>query len=490
MQWQPLCVLITAAPLAVLLVALLAVLLVALYPTSARADDIPAPAPAGESSRADALAYAAPTPRPPEQTRAAAEPPNPTPIENWNVHGQISYVAQMHPGFSAAYSGPNSLNSSRDSAETVDATLFLGVRLWRGAAFYANPEVDQGFGLSNTLGVAGFPSGAAYKVGQNTPYAKLPRAFLRQVIALDGPEQAVPSAPNQLAGVIPVNNVTITIGKFAVVDIFDTNTYAHDPRADFLNWSIIEAGAFDYAADAWGYTFGAAVEWTQSWWTVRGGFFDLSNVPNSTKLDSNFSQYEWVGELEARHVIAGHPGKLKVLAFVNQGNMGRYNDAVALGQQTGTTPDTSQVRRFASRLGFAINAEQELAAGVGAFARFSMNDGSEETFEFTDINQSISGGLSLAGDLWGRHGDGVGMAFVVNGLSGDARRYFEAGGLGVLVGDGALRYGTERIAEIYYHWAVLSHLSISLNFQYVMHPGYNRDRGPVPVIATRIHAEF
>jgi len=476
--------------------AMLVALPVAIFATPARADGITAAAPAG------ALAYTAPPSlqtgqTPPTVAAPDAAPdaaPNPTPMatptENWNVHGQLSYVAQMHPAFSAAYSGPNSLNPNRDSAETLDATLFLGVRLWRGAAFYVNPEVDQGFGLSNTLGVAGFPSGAAYKVGQNTPYAKLPRAFLRQVIALDGPEQAVPSAPNQLAGVSPVNNVTITIGKFAVVDIFDTNTYAHDPRADFLNWSVIEAGAFDYAADAWGYTFGAAVEWTQSWWTVRGGFFDLSTVPNSTKLDSSFKQYEWVGELEARHVIAGHPGKVKVLAFVNRGNMGSYNDAVALGQQTGTRPDTSQVRRFAYRPGVALNAEQELAAGVGAFARLSMNNGSKETFEFTDINQSISGGLSLAGDLWGRHGDRVGMAFVVNGLSGDARRYFSAGGLGVLVGDGALRYGTERIAEIYYRWAVIPHLSISLNFQYIMNPGYNRDRGPVPVIATRIHAEF
>lgn len=412
------------------------------------------------------------------------------PSERWNLHGQLSYVAQGHPSFPAAYSGGNSLSPARDSAETVDATLFAGLRLWPGAEFYVNPEVDQGFGLSNTLGVAGFPSGAAYKVGKNAPYFKVPRAFLRQVIALDGAQQAVESGPNQLAGTIPVNNVTVTVGKFAVVDLFDTNSYAHDPRSDFLNWSNIEAGAFDYAADAWGFTVGAAVEWTQSWWTLRGGLFDLSDVPNSTRLDSGFRQYEWVGEAEARHTIAGHPGKLKLLAFANRGNMGSYANAVALAQQTGATPDTSLVRHFAWRPGVALNAEQELSAGVGAFVRASLNDGSKETFDFTDINRSVSAGLSLSGDLWQRHGDSLGMAYVVNGLSAAAQQYFAAGGLGILVGDGALRYGSERIAEVYYNCALMPHLAVSLDFQYVVHPGYNRDRGPVPIVGLRIHAGF
>jgi len=394
---------------------------------------------------------------------------------------------------------------ARESRRRAGAARALGVLacgcVMTAAAFAqattsgdAVPTQAAGSGLPPSIPVApapaGFPSGTAYKVGQNSPYFKLPRVFARQVIALDGPRQAVESAPNQLAGVMSVNNVTITVGKFAVVDIFDTNTYAHDPRADFLNWSNIEAGAFDYAADAWGFTVGVAVEWTQSWWTLRGGLFDLSDVPNSTRLDSSFKQYEWVGEAEARHTIAGHPSKLKLLAFVNRGNMGSYGDALALAQQTGATPDTSLVRRFASRPGVAINAEQELTAGLGAFVRASMNDGSKETFDFTDINRSVSAGLSLAGDPWGRHGDTVGLAFVVNGLSDAARQYFAAGGLGVLIGDGAMRYGTERIAEVYYNWAVFPHLSLSLNFQYVVHPAYNRDRGPVPIVGVRIHAGF
>lgn len=412
--------------------------------------------------------------------------------QQWNLHGQFTNVTQWHPAFSARYSGPNSLTPTSDNRETADLTLFLGVRLWKGAELYANPEIDQGFGLDNTLGMAGFPSAEAYKVGKNDPYHKLPRFFLRQVIDLGGEQQAVASAPNQLGGTRTADNltITITIGKFSVVDTFDTNTYAHDPRGDFLNWSVTDAGAFDYAADAWGYTRGVAVEWTRSWWTVRGGVFALSDVPNSVTIDTSFKQYAWIGELEARHQWLGRPGKVKLLAFANRARMGGYGDAVGLAQQTGSTPDTSLVRRLAWRPGVALNVEQELAPDLGFFARASMNDGSKETYEFTDINRSVSAGVSLKGDRWGRHNDTVGVAFAVNGLSRAARQYFAAGGLGVLIGDGALNYGTERIAELYYNWAAMPHLTLGLNYQYVVHPAYNRDRGPVSILGLRVHADF
>lgn len=418
---------------------------------------------------------------------ATQDLPEPQP---WNLHGQFTSVTQWHPAFSARYSGPNSLTPASEDRATTDLTLFLGVRLWKGAELYANPEIDQGFGLNNTLGMAGFPSAEAYKVGKNDPYHKLPRLFLRQVIDLGGAPQAMESAPNQLGGTRAADNLTLTIGKFSVIDIFDTNAYAHDPRGDFLNWSVVDAGAFDYAADAWGYTHGAAVEWTQSWWTVRGGFFALSKVPNSATIDTSYKQYAWVGEFEARHQWLGRPGKVKLLAFANRARMGGYGDALSLAQQTGDTPDTSLVRHLAWRAGIALNVEQELAPDLGFFARASMNDGSKETYEFTDINRSVSAGFSLKGDRWDRHDDTVGVAVVVNGLSRAARRYFEDGGLGVLIGDGALNYGTERIAELYYNWAAMRHLTLGLNYQYVVHPAYNRDRGPVSIVGLRVHADF
>lgn len=410
--------------------------------------------------------------------------------ERWNIHGQFTNVTQWHPSFRSPYSGTNSLTADSNNKETTDITLYLGLRLWKGAELYANPEIDQGFGLSNTVGLAGFSSAEAYKVGKNDPYHKLPRLFLRQVINLGGEQQAVESGPNQLAGSRSADNLTITVGKFSVVDIFDTNTYAHDPRGDFLNWAVVDAGAFDYAADAWGYTHGLAVEWTQSWWTLRGGLFALSKEPNSVTIDTTWKQYQWVGEFEARQNWFGRPGKVKLLAFATRGRMGGYGDAVNLAQQTGTTPDTGLVRQLAWRPGVALNLEQEVTDDLGVFARASMNDGSKETFEFTDINRSVSAGLSLKGTRWGRPNDTFGAAMVVNGLSGAARQYFAAGGMGVLIGDGALNYGTERIAELYYNVAVIKHLTLGLNYQYVVHPAYNRDRGPVSIGSVRIHAEF
>jgi high affinity Mn2+ porin len=411
--------------------------------------------------------------------------------EAWNAHGQFTFVDQFHPSFRSPYQGANSLTPARNGEETTDLTLFAGVRLWRGGAFYVNPEVDQGFGLSDTLGMAGFPSGEAYKVGKWTPYLRLQRAFLRQRFDLAGESQAISSGPNELGGMLTANNVTVTFGKFSVVDVFDTNSYAHDPRADFLNWSIIDAAAFDYAADAWGYTVGGAVEWTQSWWTLRGGFFDLSNVPNSATLEPGFKEFALIGEFEGRYEWQGHPGKVKLLGFLNHGRMGSYNAAISLGQATGATPDTTLVRQQASRPGVALNLEQELGPALGVFARASFNDGSKEAYEFTDVNRSLALGAVLKGIAWSRPADLWGVAAVRNGISAVARAYFAAGGLGILVGDGQLPHaGGEQIFETFYALRVAEPVTISADYQYVTNPAYNRDRGPVSIFALRLHADF
>ena len=426
-----------------------------------------------------------------EASASAASWTGTSPI--WNLHGQFSNVLQYHPAFTSPYQGANSLDPGNNGKETTDVTAFAGIALWSGAAAYANPEIDQGFGLSDTLGVAGFPSGEAYKVGARNPYFRLPRAFVRQVIGLDEtqPSSGIEDGPNQLAGSMPADNLTITIGKFSVVDLFDNNSYAHDPRTDFLNWSIIESGAFDYAADAWGYTYGGAAEWTQSWWTARGGFFALSKVPNSKDIDGQFRQFSIVAEFEERHQLGDQPGKLKVLAFLLRGRMGGYEDAVALARETSSTPATALVRRYSSRPGLAWNLEQALTSDLGLFARASVNDGTRETFDFTDINRSLAVGLSLRGERWSRAEDTVGLAAVTNGLSSAARDYFAAGGLGVLIGDGQLPdYGREKILETYYSMKLIEHLTISADFQYVADPAYNRDRGPVAIFGLRVHAQF
>jgi high affinity Mn2+ porin len=424
--------------------------------------------------------------------------------EDWSVHGQYTMVTQWHGNFRALYSGENSLTHQAAHATTNDATLFLGYRLGPQTEFYLNPEVDQGFGLSDTLGAAGFTSGAAYKVGEQRPYVRMPRLFVRHVVELGGEVQKLDPDANQLAGSRSADNLTFTLGKMSVVDIFDNNKYAHDTRGDFLNWSILDAGAFDYAADAWGFTYGIAAEWAQGDWTWRNGLYDLSNKPNSTTLEINFRQFEVVSELEHRHVWAGHPGAVKGLVFMNRGDMGSYQDALALYQQdlqaclsdpnnpslSCGAPKTANVRRYASRLGWAFNLEQELMTSVGVFAKVSMNQGSKEAFEFTEINQSVVLGTLVNGTFWQRADDSVGVAYVQNGLSNQAKSYFAAGGMGILIGDGALTYGSERIFETFYNWQATKGVALALDYQRIVNPGYNQARGPVNVAGLRLHAEF
>ncbi len=409
--------------------------------------------------------------------------------EDWSLHGQATLVWLYQPQFHSPYQGANSLDPVGKGRETFDLTAFLGARLWKGGEVYVNPEVDQGFGLSNTLGVAGYVSGEAYKVGKSVPYFRLQRLFFRQTFDLGGETEMIAPDANQLGGERTADNLVLTAGKFSVGDVFDANELAHDPKSDFLNWSLIDTGAFDYAADAWGYTYGATAEWTQDWWTLRAGLFDLSRVPNTTELVRGFGQYEIVGEFEARHTAFGRPGTVKLLGFVNRGRMGDYDEAVALGAAAHATPDMVLVRRPAFRGGGAINIEQALSDEVSAFARLGLDDGSKEAFEFTEINRTEALGIALKGLSWGRPDDTVGLAGVDNGISAAARRYFAAGGLGILIGDGRLPHaGDEDILEVYYNVEATDWLAVSLDYQWIHDPGYNADRGPVSVFGLRLHA--
>jgi high affinity Mn2+ porin len=410
--------------------------------------------------------------------------------ETWSLHAQSTFIEQYHPGFTAPYSGTNSLSPLSVGNEASDITLFGGLKLWDGGEVYINPEMDQGFGLSHTEGVAGFTNDESSKVGSVDPYIRLQRLFLRQSFDLGGDDQKVESDQNQLAGSHTANSLVITAGKFSAPDLFDANSYAHDPRHDFLNWSIVESGAYDYAADAWGYSYGVAGELNQDWWTWRLGLFDMSRQPNGRDLVRGFGQYELVSEGEERHTLFGHDGKVKLLLYYNRGRMGSYNAAVALALATHTVPDTSQVVRPATRPGGALNLEQGLSDDLGVFMRLSMNDGSEEAYEFTDINRSVALGLSLKGTDWGRADDAVGVAFANNAVSRAAQRYFAAGGLGVLVGDGRLNYGTENIVESYYSAKLADWLFASVDYQFIANPAYNRDRGPVSVFGVRLHVQF
>jgi high affinity Mn2+ porin len=422
---------------------------------------------------------------------AWADDATPAAPEDWSLHGQATFTEQYHPAFTSPYRGTNSLDPGSRGDETFDATLFAGLRLWGGGEAYINPEIDQGFGLSDTLGVAAFPSGEAYKVGKAEPYFRLQRLFFRQSFDLGGDAENVAAAANQLGGTRTADNLVITVGKISVTDIFDTNDYAHDPRGDFLNWAVIDSGAFDYAADSWAYTYGLAGEWTQDWWTWRAGLFDLSRDPNQPALVRGFGEYEIVSEFEARASLMDRPGKIKFLAYLNRGRMGDYNAAVALANATGALPSTALVRVAADKPGAAINVQQEISDELGAFVRLSLNDGSKEAYEFTEINRSLAAGLALKGANWGRKNDTLGAAFVVNGISKSAQTYFADGGMGILIGDGQLpHYGTEDIFETYYRAPVTDWLSADLDYQFIANPAYNRDRGPISFIGAQLHAQF
>jgi high affinity Mn2+ porin len=409
---------------------------------------------------------------------------------NFAIHGQTTFLEQYAFPFRNPYSGANSFipNVGR---ETADATAYLGWRPWQGGEIWIDPEIDQGFGLSNTLGVAGFTSGEAYKVGASVPYARVPRYFLRQTVDLGGDSQKVDGGLNQFSGSQTANRLVITVGKFSVTDVFDNNKYAHDPRNDFMNWSLADTGTFDYAADAWGFSYGAAVEWYQGDWTVRGGIFDLSNVPNSPDLDPSFNQFQWIGEIERRYELWGQPGKIAVTGFLSRGRMGSYTDALTLAAATGTIPSTAAVRQYTSRGGVSINIEQQITEQLGAFVRAGWANGNLEPYEFTDIDRTVAAGLSLNGKSWGRPDDTVGVAGVVNGISGNHQAYFNAGGLGILIGDGMLpNPGLEQIIEAYYSYALTSAVKLTADYQFIANPAYNTDRGPANVISGRFHYQF
>jgi high affinity Mn2+ porin len=414
-----------------------------------------------------------------------------------SLHGQATFVEQAYPRIRSPYQGQHSLAASGEGRETFDLTLFAGLRLWQGAELWFNPEIDQGFGLGNTHGVAGFPSAEAYKEGSVYPYSRIQRAFLRQTIDLGGQTEKVDADMNVFAGSRTADRVVFTVGLFAINDIFDTNKYANNGKTDFLNWSLINAGTFDYAGDAWSYTYGAAAEWYHGRWTLRAGVFDLSATPAggdsplAGSLDSTLRQNQVVAEIEERHELWGQPGKLKVTGFLSHGNAGLFADAIALAQATGQPADITAVRSTTNRTGVSVNLEQQVNDTVGVFARAGWADGNIEPWDFTDIDRTISGGVSINGKQWGRSDDTVGIAGVVNGITGVHQAFLNAGGLGILVGDGQLPHpGPEQILEAYYSYALSSSAKLSFDYQFIVNPGYNTDRGPANVFAARYHWTF
>jgi high affinity Mn2+ porin len=405
----------------------------------------------------------------------------------WSIHYQATSIGQTHDDFPALYSGTNSLPSYRESRVSITATLFLAVRLNRHLEFVADPEIAGGKGFGQVTGIAGFTNGEIPRVSSATPSLYLARGYFRYTWALGGEKEAVDDDANQVAGARPVERYTSIAGKFALTDFFDNNTYSHDPRAQFMNWAIMYNGAWDYPADTRGYTIGTVQELTMKSWSLRAAMTLEPSEANGPVFDWRLAKNRGeVVEYERRYQIRGQKGTLRTLGFLNREDAGTFRDAVKL---PGAPDVIATCHNGREKYGFGLNVGQALTRDVGVFGRYGWADGKTESWAFTQIDRSLSGGIALSGRAWKRPQDVIGAGAARNYLSGDQRVYLATGGLGFIVGDGRLNYRPESIVEAYYAFALNRAVTLSFDYQHVANPAYNQDRGPVSVYSLRMHIE-
>ena len=428
-------------------------------------------------------------------TTQAAPPP-----QNWNVHFQNTDILAGYPTFSAKYSGTNSLDRNADIEDTESFDLYAGLRLWKGAEAHFDGILWHGFGFSQSHGVEDFPNNEAFKAGARIVDFSFARLFIRQTIGFGGDQEDVADDQLTLAGKQDVSRLTITFGRLSAGDVFDTNAYANSARTQFLGWGFVNNPAWDYPADSIGYTTGLSIELNQPNWTLRYGFYQMPSQANFWTTEDRyltfplqrpfgdgefFKSWGMPLELEIRYKLAGHPGAVRPMAWVNEANMGDYLQALSV---PGT--DITKTRAYRFKYGFGLNIEQEIADNIGVFSRLGWNDGHEEAWAYTDVNYSVQLGVSIKGAAWNRPDDTYGLACIFNGASRENQKFLEAGGLGILDGDGHLTYGWEKVVETYYSFKIVQGVNFSLDYQFVDNPAFNRDRGPVSIFAGRLHVQF
>ena len=412
-------------------------------------------------------------------------------FEHFTVNIQSTFIWQKHPQFASPYSLPGSLNPNSEIGYTFTGTAFLGARPWKGTEFFLDPEVSQGNPFSNLRGLGGITNGEAQKAGSTQPVSYWARAFVRQTIGFGGGTIEREASFNQFAESVDKRRLVFTGGVYAITDIFDQNAFAHDPRTQFMNWSMMDYAAWDTPADARGYTRGLAIEYYHDDWAFRIGRNLLPVESNGMQLNGDFSNsYSDNAEIERGYEINGQPGRIRVLGFRNVAKFGNFNDAMSYSRQFGGTPDVGNVRKEQFKYGFGVSLEQNITDSVGVFARYSWNNGQTEGYSFTDVNNSALVGVSIKGKPWARPDDVLGIAYASNGISGANRDYLAAGGSNFFCGDGNLNYQREGIFEIYYSFKVTKALWLTADYQRIQNPCFNTDRGPVNVYTVRGHVEF
>jgi hypothetical protein len=407
---------------------------------------------------------------------------------------QVTVIGQGLPPFPARYSGPNSLTANGDQAISDTYGLYLGSHIARGLDAYLDVEEARGKGISRVTGLGGPTNGDVIRQGSadlgTAPYVA--RAFLRYVVGLGPRATRVDRGEDQLAGMVPDRRIEISVGKLAASDLFDLNRYANSTRTQFMNWSLFQNTAWDFAADTRGYTNGVSIAIVSPAWTARIGSFQMPTKANGNTFDNDIGNARGDnGEITWRNLSGGTV--VRLLGYVNHARMGDYQEAIARGIARDSAPDIAaddQPGRV--KYGFGLNVEQPLADSgeTGVFLRLGWNNGATESFAFAEVDQHFSVGGQLDGGHWGRPLDRVGVALVAHGLSALHREYLELGGSGFLLGDGALNYGTELIVEGYYRWQLGAFVEVSPDVQFIQNPGYNRDRGPATVLSLRLNARY
>ena len=407
---------------------------------------------------------------------------------------QANFIFQAHPGFHAAYSGKNSLSPHYEKATSRLLTLYTGVQLNHSTELLVDIEEAGGAALSTGLGLAGFTN---LDIVRNPLLSKAPylgRGMIHKVFALSHDTVENSRSYLSLFDQLPRRRLEIRLGKFSMPDFFDINSVGSDTHFQFVNWTTDNNGAYDYAADTRGYTVGLTVDYEDRNWGFRFAEALMPKVANGPDLVYRpWSAHAENWEYELRRGFIPHKsGTIRLLAYTNYANMGIYRQAVA-NYVNGVTPApeiTAHPWHITRKYGFGANLEQSLTPNLTAFARFGWNNGKTESFAYTEVDLTFATGLGASGVAWHRRFDRAGFAIVSNGIAKDHQNYLADGGLGFLLGDGKLTYGREAILESYYTAHLWRGLYLAPGLQYIVNPGYNRDRGPVVVPGLRAHVEF
>jgi high affinity Mn2+ porin len=412
-----------------------------------------------------------------------------TESERWNLYYQATSIGDYHGTFRSPYEGPLSLQDHPEHDVSLTTTLFFTARLEHNTFLVFDPEIAGGRGFSNVNGIANQPNGEIPRVSSATPKPYIARLFIQHDFGFGSGKERQESDENQLAGNRPINRYSIYAGHFTVTDYFDNNNYTHDPRTQFMAWSVMYNGAWDYPADTRGYTWAIVQELHTRSWSFRYGIAAEPKVANGQQFDRRlFRDHGQIWEVERRYKWRNRDGAIRVLAYDNRAQMGTYGQALKLGLAIGRTPDVTLTSHVGTlKYGTGISFDQALSSDMGVFTRLGWNDGKTESFAFTAIDRLASGGISMKGTHWQRNSDVAGTSFTAGGLSGVHSQYLAAGGLDFLIGDGRLNYAPEYVWESYYSARLFPGFYATFDLQRDTNPAYNHDRGPVMIYTIRLH---